>query len=132
MVARHICSWQKGPNCTYFMKIPPILCTPPFSNIVQAPLSCHLQPPSLTAFYVVLFLWLNEWLHHIWCSILLNDIMDLHMSSLGTLVLEGPWCVFYGKRHQVWHITLFSAGTLIWSRRNMHTLTNTHSTLRGQ
>ena len=31
---------------------------------------------------------------------LLNDTMDLHMSSLGTLVLQGPCGVFYATRHQ--------------------------------
>ena len=33
---------------------------------------------------------------------LLNFIMDLHLSSLGTLVPEGPCCVFYVTRHQVY------------------------------
>ena len=37
-----------------------------------------------------------------WCAILLNDNMDLHMSSLGTLVPEGPWYVFYAARCQVY------------------------------
>ena len=27
-----------------------------------------------------------------------NDIMDLHMSSLGTIVLERPFCVFYATK----------------------------------
>ena len=27
--------------------------------------------------------------------------MDLHMSSLGTLIQEGPWCVFYATASQV-------------------------------
>ena len=35
-------------------------------------------------------------------AILLNDNMDLHMLSLGTLVSEGPWFVFYATRHQVY------------------------------
>ena len=70
------------------------------------PLPCHLQPPFPTVLSVVLFLWLNGWSRHIWCAILLNDDMDLHMSSYGTLVPEGPWCVFYAIRHQVyWSLT---------------------------
>ena len=28
--------------------------------------------------------------------------MDLHTSSLGTLVSEGPNCAFYARRHQVY------------------------------
>ena len=31
---------------------------------------------------------LAEW-HHIWCAILLNVIIDLHMSILGTLAPQG-------------------------------------------
>ena len=49
----------------------------------------------------------------------LNDDMDLHMSSLGTLVPEGPWCVFYVTRLKsdtMWFFTV----TLI-----SHTQTNT-------
>ena len=38
--------------------------------------------PSLLS--VVLFLWLNRWSRHIWCAIVLNDNIDLHMSSLST------------------------------------------------
>ena len=35
-----------------------------------------------------------------------NDIMDLHMSSHGTLAPEGPWCVFYATGHKVyWGVT---------------------------
>ena len=55
-----------------------------------------------TSFFVLL----NNWSHHIWCAILYIDIMDLYMSSLGTLVTEGPCCVFYATRHQVsWGLT---------------------------
>ena len=48
-----------------------ILC-PPFSLLPPAPHS-HCS--------VAFFLWLSEWLCHIWCAILLNDIMDLHMQG---------------------------------------------------
>ena len=34
--------------------------------------------------------------------ILLNDIMNLHMSSLGILVPEGTSCVFHTTTRQVW------------------------------
>ena len=37
----------------------------------------------------------------------INDIMDLHMSSHSTLVPEGPCCVFYATRFQVyWCLTI--------------------------
>ena len=39
--------------------------------------------------------------------ILLNDIMDLYMPSRNTLVPEGPCCVFYATRFQVyWRLTI--------------------------
>ena len=66
-------------------------------------LSCPLlPPPPPTTLSVVLLLWLNVWSCHIWCATLLNAIRDLYMSSLGTLVAEIPWCVFYALRHQVY------------------------------
>ena len=87
-------------------------------------LSCYLSFCCLSA---VLFL-LNGWLHHIWWAILLNDILAQHMSILGTLVSEGPWCVFYAIRHQIycmaWCTMCFFAGTLIW----YHTLKHTQHT----
>ena len=91
--------------------------TSPFSNFIE-PLPSPLPPPPLTSlspptpiptdFSIFLFLWLNRWSCHIW--------MHLHMSSLGTLVPEGPWCMFYATRHkfaEVWHIMCFYC-TLIW------------------
>ena len=78
-------------------------------QILSNPLSPTFPSPPTsnpTVLSVVLFLWLNRWSCHIWCAILLNDNMGLHMSSLGTLAPEGPWCVFYATRHQVyWGLT---------------------------
>ena len=37
----------------------------------------------------------------VWYAILLNDIMDLHISSLFNLVTEGPSCVFDATMRQV-------------------------------
>ena len=56
--------------------------------------------------------------------------MDLYMSSLGTLVPKGPWCVFYVTKHHVyWGLThnviFYWYSDLIWNKK-------THSTLRGQ
>ena len=98
--------------------------TKPFS-----PLPTTFTP---TALFVTLFHWLNGWFHHNWCVILLNDIMDLHMFSLGTIVPEGPCCVFYATKHRVYwclthnvvctstligyhtHKIWFFSSTLIW------------------
>ena len=124
----YLLSWQRGAN-------PPILPT-----YITYPLFFKFRPPT-THFPVTSnphshcsFCWpvsLAEWWsHHIWCAILLNDNMDLHMSSLGTLVPERPWCVFYATRRQVYwrltHVVFYWYSDLI-----SHTHTNTHSTLRG-
>ena len=58
---------------------------PPFLSQFSSP-----PTPSSTVFSVVMFLWVHGSSNHIWCAILLNDNMDLRMSSLGTLVPEGP------------------------------------------
>ena len=96
------------------MKTHPIMPTPSFSNFLQpipsphSPVTSNLTPTVLSVDH---FLWLNGWSRHIWCIILLNDKMDLRMSSLGTLVPDGHWCVFYVRRHQVYcsltHYVLF-------------------------
>ena len=86
------------------MKTPSLLCCllPLFQILASlSPLPTCLSPPTSTptVISVVLFLWLNGWSHH-----MIN--MDLHISSLGTLVPEGPWCMFFATRHQVyWGLT---------------------------
>ena len=133
-------SWQRGPNPPNLWR-PPILPTPPFFSSFVQPLPPFLSLPTLdpTALFVALFLvlfWLNGWSLHIWLAILLNDIMDIHISSLGTFVPEGRWCVFYATRRQVyWRLT--HNKILCWysdliSHTQTHTRTKTHNTLRGQ
>ena len=95
----------RGVLTPLFYEEPLLYCLHPlFTNFVQSPpclLPCQLQPPPS-----LLFLWLTGWSRHIWCAILLNYMMDLHMFSLCTLAPEGPWCVFYATRHQVyWALT---------------------------
>ena len=78
-------SWAEG-------SYPPILwrpnyIVPPFSNFVQLEsLSLLLPTPTSTVHSVVLFRWLNEWLHHIWRATLVNHTIDVHMSTLRTLM----------------------------------------------
>ena len=83
----------------------PILPIAPFWNVVHPPpqLLCHLQPPPpLFSLLSCFFSWMGD---HATFDVLFNNI-DLHMSSLGSLVPEGPWCVFYAIRHQVyWGLT---------------------------
>ena len=109
-------SWKRGANAPILL-IPPTSLSPP--------------TPTPTAPSVVMFLWLNGWSRHIWCAILLNDNMDLHMSSLHTLVPEGSWCMFYAKRHQFyWGLT--HNVSFYWYSDFVITYTKTHNTVRGQ
>ena len=83
-------------------------------------------PPTFTstAIFDVLLLWMNGWWWHIWCVLLLNDIMDLYISTLGTLVRERPWYVFMQqslKFTDFWHIIWLFAGTLIWHHKRTYT-----------
>ena len=116
-----------------FYKDPLSWLSPTFSNFVQPPSPFPQFPvspiPTRTVLSVVLFLLLNGWSGHTWCAISLNDNMDLHISSLGTLVPEGPWGVFYATRCQVyWDLknNVVFTGTLI--RYHTHKNTQTHTT----
>ena len=68
-------------------------------------------------------------LRHIWCAILLNDIMDLHMSYLGKFVPEGPWCIMQQgvKFTEVWHVMWLFTSTLIWYHTHINTRTQRHT-----
>ena len=105
----------------------------PFSQLMCTFSFCIspcLQTPTPTVVSAALFLWLNGWWCHIWCAVLLNDNMDLHMSSLGTIVPEGPWCVFYATGHQIYvglTCNVFFTGTLIWYHMTNTTHTHAHT-----
>ena len=93
--------WQRGLNLPYILKTPLILPTPPFSSFVQP---TPLLSWPLIDLSVVLFIWLNGWSRHIWCIILIMLWMYTcqGLSSLATLVPEGPWCVFNATKHKVY------------------------------
>ena len=114
-------------------KIP--MSTPISSNFVHPPLlslPCYLQlPPCSFCFSVVLFLWLNGWSNHIWCAISLNDDMDLHMLSHGTLVPEGDWCMFYATRHKVYWGLAHDKVFYLYSDLISHTCKHTHTAHSG-
>ena len=115
---------------TLIYEAPLLYCLPPFFQILFHPSPTYLSPPNATptVFSVVLFLWLNGWSRHIWCAILLNDNMNLHISSLGTLVPKGPWCMLCNKASSLLRSdTCGFYSTPIW----YHKHTNTHNTLRG-
>ena len=66
---------DRGMLTPLFYEDPPMYPISPFSNVAHPPqLPCHLQPPPPLFFLL---------------SCLLNDDIDLNMSSLGSLVPEG-------------------------------------------
>ena len=69
-----------------FIKTLPPITYPLFFKVCPTPPTLLPPTPTPAAHSVVSFLWLNGWSHHIWCVILLNDLMNLHMSSLRTWV----------------------------------------------
>ena len=100
---------------------------PPFSNFVQPPLShfpatSDLHPNCSFCCPVSLAEWVI--IPHLMCY-LPNDNMDLHMSSLGTLVPEGTFMQQGVRFTEVWHIMWFFTGTLIWYHKHTHTHTHT-------
>ena len=116
-------TWQRVPNPPISWKIS-LYCLPlplffkfcPLLFLVASNLHLHCF------FVVTLFLLRNGWVHHIWCIIVLNYIMDPCISSLVTWIPEWHCCVFYVTRHQL-YIVWFFAGTLV---DIIHTLTLTH------
>ena len=102
----------------------------PFFNFFLI-LTCLKPPPPLLFLFPCFFNW-NVWSCHIWCVILLDNIMDPHMSSVGTLVPEGPWCVFYAtKCHVYWGLT-HNVVFYLYSNLISFRHTKMHSKLRSQ
>ena len=107
----------RGVLTTFYEDILYCLCPPPFFKFCPLPplplLPCHLR---------------------IWCAILLNDNIDLYMSSLGTLVPEGPWYLFYATRCQFYWGLAYNVVFQWYSDLISHTHKhkNTHNILRRQ
>ena len=91
-------------------------------------LPCFLLP-CFAFFCLFLFLNLNGWSCHSWSVILLNDIMDLHMSSLGTLVPEGLWCVSCNKASSL--LRPGTCGSIASTLIGNHTSTQRHTAYTG-
>ena len=82
--------------------------TPSFFKFCPIPspqLTCHLQPPPQLFFLLSCFFgWMGD--HTTFDVLFYLMIYWSTMSSLGNLVPEGPWCVFYATRSQVyWGLT---------------------------
>ena len=102
------------------MKTPHYIAYHPFLNFFPT--------PSLSALFVALFLLLNlSSCHTFLCVVLLNDIMDLNLTCLGSLVPATP-CVFCNNASNilnVWH----GLHCFCWcSDLILHTQTNTPRT----
>ena len=85
--------------------IPLLHCLLPFFKFCPPPTPTSVSPPTPT-------------------PTVLSVVLFLYMSSLCTLVPEGPWCVFYAIRRQVyWGLThnVGFTGTLIWYHTHKHT-----------
>ena len=90
----------------------PLYCLTPFFKFCSTP-TLSAPTPTPTALFVVLFLWRNGWSRHIWCATLINHIMDPHVKPW-YLVTEGPWCVFYGTRRQVYWVLTRDFLLVLW------------------
>ena len=82
----------RGVLIPLFYKDPPYCLPSPFSNLVQHPFLVPSNPQAHCSFCCLVS---SSELRHIWCGILLNDTMDLLMSSLRNFVSEGSWSGFY-------------------------------------
>ena len=110
--------------------------SPPFFKFCATSLPPSPSPPTSTstALFLVLFLWQNRWLYHIWCVILFSDIMDLHMLSVGTLYHKDVAVCFMQqgiKITEVWHIMWYFVVNLIWYHthtKNTYTQKHTRHT----
>ena len=124
-------SFQRVPNTPFVMKTP-YIAYPHLFRIFSNPSSLLPLTFISTTLFDVFFLWLNERTCHIWCVILLINIMDLHILSLGTLVVEQLCSVFMQKGvkfTEVWHIMCFLL-VLWFDITNTHTHKHTQPTQR--
>ena len=97
------------------------------------PPSLLLPTPNLTALPVVLFLWLNGWMCHLWCAILLYDIMDVNMLGLWYLSTKRTLiCVLCNKVSSVMRSDTWVFLLALWfnithtQHTHMHPHTHTH------
>ena len=109
-------SWQRLPNPPFLWRRPYFMSPPTFT------------PTAISDFFNF---WLNGWLCHIWCVILLNAIVGLYMSSLGNLVPEGPCYVFYATRRQFYwgliHNLFFCWCSDFISHKHTHAHAHSHT-----
>ena len=82
----------------------PLYWLPPFLKFCPTPLPRYLQPlPPLLFLMSCFFGWVGD---RATFDVLFYDVMDLYMSTVGTLVPEGPYYVFYaGRCHVFWDLT---------------------------
>ena len=85
-------------------------------------------PPPLFFLLPCFFSWMGD---HTTFDVLFSDNINHYMSSLGSLVPDGPGCVFYAIRHHVYFgLTHTIYVTFIWYDTHKHKNTHTHHTQR--
>ena len=117
-------NWQRVPATLY-------IAYPTFLKFSLTPLSCRFQPSRSLVFLISCFSgWLNGWLCHIWCVILLNDI-DLDLPIWGTsvpkrpvYVLSATWLLFHSG---LTHNLIFCWYSYLISIRHMPTKTHSET-----
>ena len=117
-------SWQRGANPLILWR-PPYIAYLPFFKCCPPPptqLSCHLQlPPPLFFLLSCFFSWMGD---HTTFDVLFHDNIDLHMSSLGSLVPEGPWCVLSNRASSLLRSDTYNLGQI---HLISHTQTHKHT-----
>ena len=78
-------SWQRGPNSLFYKALAPPILPTPFFKFCPTPLPVTSNPHPHYTFCCLVSL-AESVLRHIWRNTLLNNIMDVHMSSLRTLM----------------------------------------------
>ena len=114
-------NWQRVTTTLY-------IAYPTFLKFFLTPLSCRFQPSRSLVFLIYCFSdWLNGWLCHIWCVILLNDIdLDLSISVTSVpkrplYVLSATWLLFHSG---LTHNLIFCWYSYLISIRHMPTKTH--------
>ena len=122
MTSWHLHSWQRVPKPHISCRPPPYIAYPLF-KFCRTP-TC-LQPPSQLLAYF--FDWVGDCVaFHVLFYLMILWIYT-YWALGGTLVQEGPCCLFYPTRCQVYWSLMYN---LVWCHRG--TQTKKHSTVRGQ
>ena len=105
-------SWQRSRNPLFYKALPLLYYLPSFFKFCSTPLPVTSNPHAHYTFCCLVSL-AELVLRHIWCATLLNNIMDVHLSNLRTLMRvscnkESSFIVCLGvSNHQKHYTPLF-------------------------